>query len=330
MARKIILVTGATGFVGSVLCRTLLSLPFVIRTAVWVEEKNPVVYPGCESIEIDSIGPSTDWKRALAGVDIVIHLAARVHVMHDNALDPISEFRRVNTDGTRRLAEEAVAGGVRRLVYISTVKVNGEEKPVPYREVDPPNPGDPYGVSKLEAEQFLRSFSATSGLETVILRPPLVYGPGVRANFLRLLETVYRGVPLPLASIRNLRSLVFVGNLADAIAICSTHPAAAGKTYLVSDGEGVSSGQLVRMIAGAMDKPSRVFPFPVWAMKLAGIMTGKGEAVGRLTTSLAVDSTRIRNELGWVPPFTLAQGIQETCRWFLAQKQRNPSYRVES
>jgi nucleoside-diphosphate-sugar epimerase len=265
------------------------------------------------------LGTDTVWEGALAGVDTVIHLAARVHIMDDTAADPLTQFRKVNVEGTARLAREAAKAGVRRLVFISSIKVNGEETGTPYTPDSPPNPADPYGISKWEAEQALLTIGAETGLEVVIVRPTLVYGPGVKANFLNMIKVVHRGIPLPFASISNKRSLIYVGNLVDALAVCATHPSAAGRTYLVSDGEDVSTPDLIRMTAAALGVPARLFPFPLSLMRLVGKITGKTAAVNRLTGSLTVDSSRIRSELGWKPPFTMREGLRETAKWFKKQ-----------
>ena len=235
--------------------------------------------PGEQLIgELDS---DTNWTVALNGVDAVVHLAARVHVMHDRRRFPQQAFHRVNALGTVRLAEQAAAAGVKRLVFLSSIKVNGEGSPVPYRETDPPAPQDPYAISKWEAEQGLHDIAARTGLEVVILRPPLVYGPGVKANFRRLMNAVRKGIPLPFGSIDNRRSLLYLGNLVDAIRVCIEHPAAANKTYLISDGEDVSTPDLVRRLARAMNRPARLLAVP------PALLTAAGNAVGQTRSSRA-------------------------------------------
>lgn len=311
-----VLVTGSTGFVGRPLCKKLLQKAFSVRGSVWIAEATSNLPAGMQAASIESIGPDTDWSAALTGIDTIIHLAARVHVMDETSGDPLAAYRKVNVGGTENLARQAAAHGVRRLVFLSSVKVHGEETDVPYAEEDHPAPRDPYGVSKLEAENILQRIAAETGLELVIIRSPLVYGPGVKANFFRLLGSVERGMPLPLASINNARSLIYLGNLSDAIVTCATHPQAAGRTYLVSDGEDVSTPELVRLIASALRKPARLFPFPPALMRLAGRMTGKTGAVDRLLGSLVVDSGRIKRELGWQPPFTMVEGLRETAAWY--------------
>jgi nucleoside-diphosphate-sugar epimerase len=311
-----VLITGATGFVGSAVIKRLLRENIRLIAAVLEGEDAGHLPTSVERIIVQPLSENSDYAVTLKGVDIVIHLAARVHIMQDTAIDPLQEFRRVNLFGTERLALQAVKAGVTRLVFISTVKVLGEETLAPYREDAPLAPLDPYGVSKAEAETALWRIAGETGLEVVVVRPPLVYGPHVKANFLRLLETVQRGVPLPLQSIHNQRSFIYLGNLADALACCAIHPNAAGQTYLVSDGEDISTPDLIQRVATALGKSARLFPFPPGLLRLAGRLLGKSAAVERLVGSLQVDSSKMRRELGWTPPFTMEQGLQETARWF--------------
>jgi nucleoside-diphosphate-sugar epimerase len=311
-----VLVTGATGFIGRALCGKLLAESFQVSAAVWRGEP-PVTMPDTiTAIPIDSIGPDTNWDQALVGIGTVIHLAARVHVMDETEEEPLAAYRRVNVAGTERLARMAAAAGVKRLVYLSSVKVLGEESAVSYTEQAKPAPLDPYGVSKLEAEEVLKKVAGETGLEVVVIRPPLVYGPGVKANFLKLMRLVAKGLPLPLASVNNARSLVYLENLIDAIVLCAAHPKAAGQAYLVSDGEGVATPELIRRIAVAMGRPARLFSFPPGLIRLAGKLTGRTGAMDRLLGSLAVDDGKIRKELGWKPPYTMAEGVKATTEWF--------------
>ncbi|GAB1234036.1 UDP-glucose 4-epimerase family protein [Ferrigenium sp. UT5] len=306
-----VLVTGANGFVGAALVEKMRERGLASRCAV----RAAAQIDGCsESVEVGGINARTDWRTVLQGIDVVIHLAARVHVMEESAADPLAAFREVNVAGTENLARQAAAAGVKRLVYVSSIKVNGEETAEghAFREDDVPLPQDPYGISKWEAEQALHRIATETGLEVVIVRPPLVYGPGVKGNFAQMLKVVQRGIPLPLASVHNQRSLVYLGNLVDALLLCATHPAAAGQTYLVSDGEDVSTPELLRRLGKAMGRPARVFLCPPALLKLAGRLTGKSDQVERLLGSLQVDSGKIRRELGWVPPCDLARGLQET------------------
>ena len=311
-----VLVTGATGFIGRPLCARLLADGACARAAVWRDEPGANIQEGIVVSLIDSIGPDTDWAQALSGIDTVIHLAARVHVMDEKAEDPLAAYRRVNVAGTERLARMTAAAGVKRLVYLSSVKVLGEETAESYTEKHKPAPQDPYGVSKLEAEEVLNKISVETGLEVVIIRPPLVYGPGVKANFLKLVRLFAKGLPLPLASVNNARSLVYLENLVDAIMLCAAHPKAAGRIFLVSDGEGVSTPELIRRIAAALGRPARLFAFSPGLIRFAGKLTGKSGAVDRLLGSLAVDDGKIRTELGWRPPYTMADGLKATAAWY--------------
>lgn len=306
------LVTGASGFVGRTLCAELIKRGHSVRAALRTPESFDIA--GCETIKISGIDSHTDWNHALHGVTTVIHLAARVHVMHDDASDPLEEFRRVNVVGTEHLARSAAANGVKRFVYVSSIKVNGEETcgEKKFTEEDAPCPQDPYGVSKWEAEQALHRVSQETGLEVVIVRPPLVYGSGVKGNFAQMLKVLSKGIPLPLAAVRNLRSLIYVGNLADALILCATHPAAAGQIYLVSDGEDVSTPDLLRQLGASMHHPARLFSCPPSLLKLAGRLIGKSDQIERLLGSLRVDSGKIRRELGWNSPYTLRDGLKNT------------------
>ena len=271
---------------------------------------------GVKSVIIGDIDTATDWNAALQGIDTVVHLAARVHVMKDSSAEPLQAYREVNVYGTERLALQAADAGVNRFIFLSTVKVNGEENRKAYTESDRPSPMDSYGISKMEAELKLRKIAAETGMAVVILRPPLVYGPGVKANFLKLLQTVDRRMPLPFAGVQNQRSLIYVDNLVDAIVSCVLHPNAPGQTFLVSDGKDVSTPELIRMIAAALQKQPRLFRFPPLALYIAGRLTGKGPAVDRLIGSLSVNTGKIKNELGWTAPFTLEEGLQNTAFWY--------------
>ncbi len=369
---------------------------------------------GVEGMMVGNIGLETDWAEALNGIEGIVHLAARVHVMRESTVDPLAAFRQVNVAGTQRLARQAAEVGVKRLVYISSVKVNGERTDDGgqksevrgrgkteirgqgsgiktnsgiegfrnleiegqkgrrsevggrgsvskefFSEKDVPAPQDPYAVSKWEAEQVLNSIAGKRGLEVVTLRPPLVYGPGigpnpqhpdklakrdahqpfnsiagkrglevvtlrpplvygpgVEANFLRLVKLVKLGVPLPFGCVKNRRSLIYIGNLVDAIVTCMTHPNAAGKTYLVSDGEDVSTPDLIRRISAASNRRALMLPVPVWMMRMAGRIIGRSDELDRLLGSLTVDISKIRSELNWYPPFTMEEGIRETVSWY--------------
>lgn len=310
-----ILVTGASGFIGSALVPALSAAGHATRRAVrrLAEQHSPEG----ETTAVGDIDGTTDWTEALRDIEIVVHLAARTHVLHETASDPLAAYRRVNVEGTRRLATQAAAAGVRRIVFLSSIKVNGERTFArPYTEDDTPQPEDAYGATKWEAEQALRTIERETRLQVVILRPPLVYGPGVKGNFLRLMKLVSRGWPLPLASVRNQRSLVYVGNVVDAIPACIKAPAAAGRTYLVSDGHDLSTPDLVRALARCLGVAPRLYPFPPSLLMLGAGILGKREEATRVLGSLQVASSRIRKELGWQPPDTIEEGLAETGRWF--------------
>jgi len=274
---------------------------------------------GVEKIEIPSIDAHTAWRSALAGVDVIVHLAARAHVIRETATDPLAAYREVNTKGTERLAQLAAVAGVKRLVYVSTIGVNGRQTfSEPFTEKDTPAPTEAYAISKWEAEQALLRVANETGMEVVILRPPLVYGQGVGANFLRLLDLVRKQIPLPFASVRNRRSFIHVKNLADVILACAEHPRAAGQTYLICDNESISTHELIWRIAGLMGLPDRTFSCPPRLLHLAGRLTGKSAEVNRLLHSLVIDDRKICSEIGWFPRSTLSQGLKETVDWYLA------------
>lgn len=306
-----LLITGANGFVGQSLCAQAVQRGFAVRAAL---RKSGEVLRNVEAVAVGELNNATDWASVLSEVDIVIHLAARVHVMHEAAEDPLEEFRKVNVAGTEHLARSAAACGVKRLVFVSSIKVCGEETTSGgrYTELSKPSPQDPYGVSKWEAEQVLQRVAFETGLEVVIVRPPLVYGAGVKGNFAQMLKILSRGIPLPLASVSNLRSLVYIGNFVDALLKCSLHPAAAGQTYLVSDGVDVSTPDLLKQLGAAMGHPARLLYCPTSLLRLSGKLLGKSDQIDRLLGSLQVDSSKIRRELDWQPPYTLQEGLQLT------------------
>lgn len=255
----------------------------------------------------------------MEGVNVVVHLAARTHVLRDKRGNAIAAYRRVNVDGTRRLAEAAAEAGARRFVFLSSIKVNGEKtKSKPFDESDIPRPEDAYGITKLEAERALVRAAAGTGMSVTILRPPLVYGAGVKGNFLALLKMLRKGVPLPLASIDNRRSFIYLGNLVSAIMACVSSDRAADRTFLVSDGEDLSTPDLIRRLALALGVSHRLYPFPMAGLRFAGALLGRRDQIARLVDSLQVDSARIREELGWTPPVSVAQGLLETAQWFAA------------
>ncbi len=313
---KRVLVTGSAGFIGRPLCAGMLTEAWQVRGTVRSHSDINRLPDGIEAVTIEAIDADTRWGDALRDIDTVVHLAARVHVMDDNAVNPLEAFRKVNVAGTKQLAKSASSAGVRRLVFMSSVKVNGEGRETAYTEDDEESPEDPYGVSKWEAEQELHKITDMTGLETVILRSPLVYGPGVKANFYNLLKIVDRGIPLPLAKIENLRSFIYLDNLIDGIITCINHPEAAGQTFLICDGENVTTPELIRKIASALGKPARLFHIPLLLMRIAGKLFGKSAAIDRLFGSHIVDNTKIRNELGWKPPYAIEYGLKETVKWY--------------
>lgn len=316
--RDRILVTGAGGFVGQVLCDALLNrgdrVTALQRTPSQRNERDATAWR-CHVLA--DIAQASGCGNVLSDVKVVVHLAARVHMMNDDAKTALAAYRQANLTGTENLARAAAAQGVKRFIFLSSIKVNGEQTTEnPFRETDPPHPQDSYAVSKWEAEQALMRISAETGMEVAILRPPLVYGPRVRANFLRLLRWVDQGVPLPLAAVRNRRSMIYLGNLVDAIVTCIEHPAVAGRTYLLSDGEDVSTPDLIRRIAVALGRTPRLWPLPVGGLRALGALTGRGAEIDRLLQSLQVDSGRFHREAGWQPPFTLSQGVGQTVDWY--------------
>jgi nucleoside-diphosphate-sugar epimerase len=317
-----ILITGANGFVGKALCAQLLADGHSVLASVRAAHSASSLPPGAQPVVTGPLTDQTDWLPAIRSVDVVVHLAARVHIMHDVASDPLTEFRRVNVQATIHLVQAALAAGVKRFVFLSSIGVNGNSTPArtAFTEINQPAPHNPYSLSKLEAEQALRDLTANSSMSSVILRAPLVYGPGNPGNALRLLHAVYSARPLPFASVRNLRSLIYLGNLVDAIVLCATHPAAAQKTYLVSDQDDVSTPELIHRIAASFNISPRLWPFPPALMFAAGALLGKRALVERLIASLAVDSSRITRELGWKPPFTMAQGLQATAKCYIADR----------
>ncbi len=307
-----VLVTGASGFVGRALGAALVSRGHPVRGATRTPEHLPI-----PSIAVGNIGPDTDWSAAVTGCEAIVHLAAHVHVLRRKEGLAAGDFHRVNVEGSENLARQAARAGVRRFVFLSSVKVNGEDSAKrAYVESDPVMPVDAYGASKAEAEQRLRAISAETGMEVVIVRPPLVYGPGVMANFLSLLRAVDSGVPLPLASISNLRSLVYVGNLVDALGVCLEHPAAANRTFFVSDDHDVSTPQLIREIAAALGRRPLLFAFPPALLHGAALLAGRAGQVARLTGSLQVNIASIKAALAWQPPFSLQQGLAQTATWY--------------
>jgi nucleoside-diphosphate-sugar epimerase len=308
----VVLVTGATGLVGRALCRVLARAGYRVRRALRAR-----ALAGPEDAIVGDIGGETDWTTALHGVKYVVHLAARTHVLEKPDARAVAEYERVNVAATRRLAGQAAVAGVRRFVFLSSVKVNGEATTGRgFQEDDAPCPEDPYGETKRDAEELLLCLARETSMEVVVLRSPLVYGPGVKGNFERLMRLVTTRLPLPLASVDNRRSLIYVGNLADAILTCMERPQASGRVYLVSDGEDMSTPELIRAIGQSLHVQPFIMRFPVRWLRAIAWATGRSAEIGRLTNSLAVDTTRIRRELGWTPPYSPAEGLRETAEWY--------------
>ncbi|MDD2162450.1 SDR family oxidoreductase [Pseudomonas sp. MIL19] len=319
-SQKVILLTGSTGFVGSAFLDSFQKISEYCLLSV-VRTTRDLDSAQTESVVVGSINGSTDYSAAVTGVDIVVHAAARAHIMHDDLADPLAEYRKVNVDGTLNLARQAVAAGVRRFIFISSIKVNGEGTTAnqPYKADDDSAPLDPYGVSKMEAEQGLRALAAKTGMEVVIIRPVLVYGPGVKANFLSMMSWLHKDVPLPFGAIHNRRSLVALDNLVDLIVTCIEHPAAANQTFLVSDGEDVSTTELLRRMGVALGKPARLLPVPSWVLEAGAAMLGKQALAQRLCGSLQVDISKTRELLNWTPPVSVDEALRKTAKHFLEQ-----------
>lgn len=311
-----ILITGASGFVGQALVRQLASEDHHhLRAALRPTAKLPVDSSTLEKVIIEELAPDTNWSAALEGMEAVVHCAARVHVMNETAGDPLSEFRRTNVEGTLALARQAQQAGVRRFIFISSIKVNGEETQPgrPFTADDTPAPADPYGISKMEAEQALRELARNGTMEVVVIRPVLVYGPGVKANFLRMIRWLDKGIPLPLGGITsNRRSLVALDNLVDLICVCLSHPDAAGRVFLVSDGEDLSTTAMLRRISLALGKSPFLPSIPASWLMLAARMMGRPGIAQRLCGSLQVDISKNRDLLGWTPRTTVDAAFQKT------------------
>jgi nucleoside-diphosphate-sugar epimerase len=316
-----VLVTGADGFVGRYVCRKLIESGYSLRAGVRTIESIPDLQravPGLgDSSLLGDLGANPELRSPLAGVSAVVHLAARVHVMKESSGNPLQEFRRVNVVGTKSLAYAAAAAGVRRFIFVSTIKVNGDStSDKPFQEDMPANPQDAYTTSKWEAEEALHSVAAESELEVAIVRPPLVYGPGVRGNFLRLMSLVDRALPLPWPKGENRRSMIGAENLADFLVRCVDHPKAAGQSFLVKDSEDISTRELITRLARLMGRPVRLIPVPEPLIRLAARLTMKKEATSRVLDSLVIDSDRAQQLLKWVPPATLDEGLAATARWY--------------
>ena len=312
-----ILVTGATGFVGTALIERLLADGLSVRAAV--RRESALKDSNVEAALVGDLSAETDWRKAVANVDAVIHTAARVHVMSDRASDPLTEYRRTNLHGTLRLARQAAEAGVRRFVFVSSIKANGEatRNGSAFSADGATAPVDPYGISKLEAEQALRELAKQTGMEVAIVRPPLVYGPGVKANFRTMMSIVARRIPLPLGGVTgNRRSMVSLDNLVDLLFACVHHPAAGNQTFMVSDGEDLSTAQLLKRLGQAMGKPAHLLPVPASWLERGASMLGRAHIAQRLCGSLQVDISKTKNLLGWTPPITVDEGLKKTAEGY--------------
>lgn len=315
----IVLVTGATGFIGTSLCRDLLGHGFRVRAAVRCRNIDlPAIV---EQLEVGNISHKTDWTAALRGVTTIAHLASGAASQSEGTSSLLDRYREVNVGGAQSLAKAAAKQGVQRLLFMSTIKVNGEctAPGKPFTEDDSPQPQEEYAQSKWEAEQLLHELCGEHGPALTVLRPPIVYGPRCKGNFITLMRAVDRGWPLPFAAIRNLRSLIYIGNLTSAVIACLQEPRSAGKTYLVSDGSDISTPDWIRAIGHAAGRRARLLSFPPLLLNFGASLLGKADVARRLTQSLQVDSTRFCQDLGWRPPFTLAEGFAQTARWYHAQ-----------
>ncbi|PKH16630.1 NAD-dependent dehydratase [Pseudomonas sp. 43NM1] len=315
-----IFLTGATGFVGGATLNRLIARKYSVTAAL--RNGSIVAEDKVKKVHVESVDGNTSWEESLTGVEVVIHSAARVHVMNDTEADPLAAFRRVNVAGTLNLARQAAAAGVRRFIFISSIKVNGEGTlpGTAYTADDVPAPADPYGISKLEAEQGLRQLADETGLEVVIIRPVLVYGPGVKANFRNMMLWLEKGVPLPFGSIHNARSLVALDNLVDLIVTCIDHSAAANQTFLVSDGEDLSTTQLLQKMAKSLDRPARLLPIPSWVLISAAKLLRRESLSNRLCGSLKVDISKTCSLLGWSPPVSVDEALKATAQHFRESK----------
>ena len=313
-----VLLTGATGFLGSRLAAVLRSKPDVILTAA---VRRRIEIPVSNIVEVQGLDANTEWSSILINQQVVIHAAARAHIMKDEVADPMAEYRRINVDGTLKLARQAAAAGVKRFIFISSIKVNGEHTSLetPFTCDDTPAPKDAYGISKWEAEQCLRKVAVDTGMEFVIIRPALVYGLGAKGNFANLIKIVEKGIPLPFGAIYNKRSLVSLDNLVDLIITCTIHPKAANQIFLAADGQDLSTTELLRAVAQSMCKPSCLVPVPSFLLILAATMLGKRAMTQRLLGSLQVDISKARDLLNWTPPLSLEEGLR---RCFIDKTER--------
>jgi nucleoside-diphosphate-sugar epimerase len=308
-----ILLTGANGFVGQAIAQKISKIKN-IDLSIAVRNVSANFIPHAKAHDIKTLDSNTNWEDALFKINIVIHTAARVHIMNETSNNSLAEFRKINVEGTLNLARQAIAAGVKRFIFISSIKVNGEntKKNKPFKADDKPAPNDSYAISKLEAEQGLLSLAATTGIEVVIVRPVLIYGFGVKANFLSMIRWLDIGIPLPLGGIKNLRSMISLDNLVDFLLTCLSHPAASGQIFLVSDGEDLSTPDLLRRTGQIMDKKVILFDMPTPLLKISAALVGKQAITKRLCNSLQVDITKTHNLLNWFPPYTIDQALKKT------------------
>lgn len=314
-AKGVVLLTGASGFVGRAAATALEQAGWEVRKA------------GHQNADRGMFGialaPDSDWSKAVRSCSAVVHLAARTHILREESDDPLAAFRHVNTGGSTALARAAAKAGVRRFLFVSSISVNGPMRSGPLTEADS-RPETPYGISKLEAERALQELALETGMEVTILRPPLVYGPHVKARFLQLLSWCHRGYPLPLGAVRNRRSLIGVENLSDAIVAALSHPHAGNRTYLVSDGEDISTPNLILMLGREMKRSPRLFPVDARVLRVLAAAIGKSSEIERLVGSLIVDSSRFRQDLSWNPPISVAAGMARTARWYVEERRHRP------
>jgi nucleoside-diphosphate-sugar epimerase len=318
-----ILITGASGFVGAHLTRYLGSIDHELMAMTRSKGAISSIFSGkIECKQVGDISALSNWDPYLKDIEAVIHLANRAHVMHESDTNPLAIYRSINTDGTLQLARQAAAAGVKRFIFISSVKVNGEST-LPGQRFSPASeniPADPYGLSKYEAEQGLKELTLKTGMEVVIIRPPLIYGPGVKANFLKMMQWVEKGIPLPLGSITNQRSLLGIDNLLDFISVCLIHPKAAGQTFLISDDHDVSTTELLKEIASAMHLPSRLLPIPQFVLEKGLILLGQGHIAERLCASLQLDITLAKTLLSWKPTYSFRDQMSKTVAAYLSER----------
>lgn len=321
-----VVVTGASGFVGRSLCKALLGRGYLVRAILRDESKKKLLPEECEFSIVGNIDASTKWEEALNEATIIIHLASRVHIMMEEREDPIAAFREINVAGTEKLARTALRSGIRQIVFISTIGVNGTHTTTkPFTEDDIPDPDTPYAQSKLEAEEILYKITAGTDTDITILRPTLIYGPEDPGNFKRLLSLVYKGIPLPFSLVTNQKNFIYLGNFVDIIVRSINDQNAAGKTYVVSDGETFSTSELLRILASSLECPLRLFPMPAAILRLVGKLLGRSSEMEKLIGSLVVDMSKIREELSWVPPIKARDGLKETAIWYKRMKEEKRS-----